>query len=135
MNQDKKRLISLVIILLVIVLVGSTVFFSKLKVTDEGIKNSGMYGVDLKYSDIEEVKLQEELPKNLIRSNGINLGSIYIGKFKSMDSEKLKLFVYSSKGPFIYIKPKSKDYNYIIINFKQKQETENVFKQISDKIK
>jgi hypothetical protein len=91
-----------------------------------------MYGADIKYEDIEKLELKDSLPNNLRRVNGLDLiGKAYIGNFRTDNMNKLKLFVKSTKGPFIYM---SANNEYLIFSEKNKHDTEELFNKLSSEV-
>ena len=123
------------IILIILIFAGAFFMINNSKVTlvEESIEISGLYSINLDYSDIEEVKLEDSLPKNLKRTSGIDFFGTYLGNFKADNMEDLKMFLKSRKEPYIYIK--TKDNNYIIMNTKDRENTEKLYEDINSKIK
>ena len=123
------------IILIILIFAGAFFMINNSKVTlvEESIEISGLYSINLNYSDIEEVKLEDSLPKNLKRTSGIDFFGTYLGNFKADNMEDLKMFLKSRKEPYIYIKTKNK--NYIIMNTKDRENTEKLYEDINSKIK
>ena len=123
------------IILIILIFAGAFFMINNSKVTlvEESIEISGLYSINLDYSDIEEVKLEDSLPKNLKRTSGIDFFGTYLGNFKADNMEDLKMFLKSRKEPYIYIK--TKDNNYIIMNTKDRKNTEKLYEDINSKIK
>lgn len=123
------------IILIILIFAGAFFMINNSKVTlvEESIEISGLYSINLDYSDIEEVKLEDSLPKNLKRTSGIDFFGTYLGNFKADNMEDLKMFLKSRKEPYIYIKTKNK--NYIIMNTKDRENTEKLYEDINSKIK
>jgi len=131
-----KYLLSVVLIIVVFGVVLYNIKAAVPKVEAEGIKVSGMYNLDLKYEDIQDIKLEDTLPEGLRKVNGIDLfGTAYIGNFSSQNIDKIKVFVVSDKDPFIYITTKNVDYQYVIINRKEKNKTEELYNNIRLQIK
>lgn len=126
-----KYLLSAVLIIVVSGVVLYSIKTAVPKVEADGIKVSGMYNLNLKYEDIHDIKLEDTLPEGLRKVNGIDLfGTAYIGNFSSPNMNKLKVFVVSDKGPFIYMTTKNVDYQYVIINRKEKNKTEELYNNI-----
>lgn len=123
------------IILIILIFAGAFFMINNSKVTlvEESIEISGLYSINLNYSDIEEVKLEDSLPKNLKKTSGIDFFGTYLGNFKAENMEELKMFLKSRKEPYIYIKTKNN--NYIIMNTKDRENTEKLYEDINSKIK
>lgn len=135
-KKNSKNIITVILIVIIasgVLVVKNT---SKVKITDEGLRVSSMYSLDLKYEEIEEISLKDSLPEGFNKTNGIDLfGEAEIGNFKARNMNRIKAFVQGKNAPFIYITVKNKDYNYVILNTKDKQQTEEMFNDISLKIK
>ena len=134
-KKNFKNIITVVLVLIIAAVVLLVKNTSNVKITNEGLKVSSMYSLDLKYEEIEEISLKDSLPEGFNKTNGIDLfGAAEIGNFKARNMDKIKAFVQGKDAPFIYLTVKNKDYNYVIINTKNKQQTEDMFKEISLKI-
>jgi predicted MPP superfamily phosphohydrolase len=139
MNQQKeiipvygKTIFTIIVIALVFIGGFAIVNMSKVTIEKNSLKVAGMHGADIKYEDIKKLELKDSLPNNLRRVNGLDLiGKAYIGNFKTDDMNKLKLFVKSTKGPFIYM---STNDEYLIINEKNKQDTKELFDKLSSEV-
>lgn len=62
----------------------SSVFLSKgitVDTRETSLKVNGLYGTEIAYKDIEDVKELETIPIWGLKTNGINLGFINIGVF------------------------------------------------------
>jgi len=93
-----------------------------------------MYGMNINMSEIKEASLKDVLPENFEKKNGIDFFNMkYIGKFSSDDLGKIKMYVYSNKGPYLYITLNSGEYNNIIVAYKDKKQTEALYQNIVDK--
>lgn len=95
------------------------------------IEIKGMYGTDILIDDIKEVSLEGSIPKITAKTNGSNLGSKLKGNFKLEELGKVKLFINKDKPPFIFIKLEQ---GYVIINLDNKQDTENLYEKIKEKL-
>jgi hypothetical protein len=117
-----------------LVFVGVLLFFSsqstKVTVLEEGIEIHGMYGDVYAWESMSNVELITELPTIELRTNGSALGSNLKGHFRTTELGSVKLFVDTSKPPFIYIET---DEGNIIFNLENDKETQEIFKEIIDK--
>jgi len=95
---------------------------------EEKIEFTGSYGFTLNISDIETVELVDTIPKIKIRTNGVSVGYIKKGQFRLESWEICRLLINSENPPFLVITQKNGEK--IIINNKEKTETENLYKQI-----
>jgi hypothetical protein len=129
-----KNIITLILVAVVFGGVWLMINSSKVSVEANTFKASGIYGINVSLDNIEEVTLQETLPRNFYRVNGIDwFGGVHIGNFKAENMPKIKAFVKSEKSLFIYIK--TKDDLYMVFNEKDKKQTESLYEEISSKIK
>ncbi|MDP4090178.1 MAG: PH domain-containing protein [Bacillota bacterium] len=135
-QADIGSLKTIVGIILIIVIFGGVflaVKISKVNLGTDSLKISGLYGISVKYDDIQQVSLKDSLPQKLDRTNGIDFFGELLGKFQAEGMDKLKLFVKSKEGPFIYIT--TKEGEYVILNLKDKNETGNLYNELSSKAK
>lgn len=112
----------------VIVFSGNNMDVSVIK--DE-IVISGVYEEKIKKRDIEKMELVNELPEIEYRKNGISLGSVNIGYFKTSDGKTVKLFLQGNEPPFIHIVKSNK--KEIFICSKDSAETSSIFQLIMRK--
>jgi len=129
-NKNKK---SLYIILIVIVLfiAGMMIYSSRpshIIIENNIMKISGSYGFDMDIAEISEIELRETIPAILSRTNGYSYGSVKKGYFKLEEYGKTKLFLHAEKGPFILIT--DKEGNKTIINYKDTNETEDLYNNL-----
>lgn len=89
---------------------------------------SGMYGEKIPLEAIEELTLYEELPKILMRTNGSSLGTKKKGYFRLEGIDKAKLFLDTSKPPFILLVADGK---YYIFNCKESVKTQELYEELS----
>lgn len=98
------------VFILVVVLLGCLLLFgvgfrnNKIESTPNSINISGMYGTEISYRDIIEIKLIDSLPKITIRTNGFAVGDIRKGYFKTATNQEVMLFLNTNQAPFLFIK-------------------------------
>ncbi|MGI6572607.1 MAG: DUF3784 domain-containing protein [Fermentimonas sp.] len=95
---------------------------------DNTIKFSGMYGFEIGIGEIEHVELSDKLPTITSRSNGFSFGNIKKGFFNLDEFGKNRLLIHSDLAPYLIMTKNSGDK--IIINFKDKIETEETYNKI-----
>jgi hypothetical protein len=95
---------------------------------DTSIRFSGMYGFEIKKSDIQGINLTDSLPAIKLRVNGFSLGSVNKGFFNLDGYGRTRLLVNSDTPPFLIISQKNKQT--VIINFRDKSKTEDVYNKI-----
>jgi hypothetical protein len=102
------------------------------QLTDEKIEVGGLYKRDINLKDIESISLEESMPKVINKTNGMNVGYSLRGSFKLEEEGVSTLFVQQNSPPFIYISTGDRLY---VINFKERDMTAELYKQIEMKIK
>jgi len=115
-----------VLIVAVLLYVGTTP--AKIEINGDSIHITGIYGIEITGSDIQEITLREKLPSIIKRTNGFSFGSSNKGNFKLDEYGKCKLFLQSESGPYLILIEKNGEK--IILNQKNKTETEQVFENI-----
>lgn len=123
-----------IILTITIVAVAIIIYFANkpvsIEATDEGIEIGGMYGDTYQWSEMEQVKLIEQIPEIAIRTNGSAVGSMLQGHFKFESGENAKLFIDKSKPPFIHFVYEEK---MIIFNLQSQQQTQSLYSLIEEK--
>lgn len=136
MKFNKKNVLLTVLGSIVVITITLISFFNRpvrVEMGKDNIKISGINGLDLKMEDIEEVTLKEVLPQGINNKAMKKSGSISVGNFKPNDGEETKVFTYSKEGPYLYITTKNKSARYVIINYKNRKQTEELYKIILSK--
>lgn len=100
--------------------------------TDDSFYIKGMYGTRVNYQDISSVDTIYSMPKIKIKTNGFAFGKICKGNFKLTNDTVVKLFIHCDLHPVIVIQCK-KDKN-VYINFRDRQKTLDLYKEILHKI-
>lgn len=90
------------------------------------LKISTDFGETVSLSDIQNVQLKTNMPDNLIKTDGLGLGSMLKGEFQS-GGEEMKVYVDTSKPPFIYI---NTTHGLIIINDQTKAKTQSLYEEL-----
>ncbi|MGI6065397.1 MAG: DUF3784 domain-containing protein [Bacillota bacterium] len=93
-------------------------------IENETFQIQGLYGEKIPIEEISEVSLKNSLPKIISRTNGSSLGSKKKGHFRLESLGKAKLFLDTTKPPFIYLK---KNDTLIIFNCNESEETAELF--------
>ena len=138
MSFNRKNLIFTILESMVVLTVTLIIFLKKpvqLEIGKESIRISGMNGLDIKLEDINAVAIKETLPKEVKESNTKKSGDISVGNFKANDSGEIKVFTYFNQGPYIYINTKNKEEKYVIINYKDRKHTEDLYKILLNNLK
>ena len=137
-DEDGKMKKSVKIILVGIIIlfftVTASIFYlgraSIISVEQDKVVISGMYGREVLFSDIKDIKLENETPVVLRKLNGFDFGDNLKGKFEVKDVGKVNLFL-SSRKTCIYIYTK----DIIILNLKDSKDTEQLYKLINSRLK
>ncbi|SNS61537.1 protein of unknown function [Belliella buryatensis] len=135
-DHNKEKLVDsrFKVVFTVIVLVfafGSIVYGvipSGYELNNERLKFSGAYGFELKTEAIESVELLLKDPAIKARTNGLGLSQVKKGFFNVEDIGKTRLLIHSRRGPFLKITTLERET--IIINFKEKEKTELIYKAV-----
>lgn len=88
---------------------------------------SGIYGVNIKYTDIKALDTVNHLPAVKRRTNGYAAGSTLKGYFTLSNGMKVKLFIKKANPPYIYIRSTDKP---IYLNFRDRNKTLELFKEL-----
>ena len=124
---------SICIILFITIFIGSLFLYGirdpKTNVTNDKIIITGIYGSTIRREDIKEIKLVDEIPKIVSKTNGFDLGYILRGYFKLDDIGNSKIFIHENKSPYIII---NTDEDSFIINFKDKHKTIKLYNQLNN---
>lgn len=129
-KKGTKVLIGAVIGFLVLVMVGvSTLFIFSSKhaeysIQGEVLKISGLYGEEIRLSEIEEIIIKDQMPEIQTKNNGSALGSIKKGYFKLKDIGQAKLFLNSENPPVIFMDVKS---GFLILNTSEPEKTQELY--------
>lgn len=136
-NKTKKNKLTYFILELVFLFLIGLITYgfipSKMVYINDTIQFSGMYGFKISINEIEKVELSDKLPAIKIRTNGFSFGGINKGFFIADEFGKSRLLINSEKAPFLILTKNNGEK--IIINFKDKIETEKTYKKIIMMIK
>lgn len=98
-------------------------------VDDEKISISGIYSEKIPLTKLNAVFLADTLPSIGNKTNGFSTGRINKGYFHSKSlGKRVKLFLHSESKPYIYII--DTDNKYVIVNFRKKETTLQVYDQL-----
>ena len=139
---DKKNNNSLFAVIFAVVVIAAAAIFvvtlmkgtkeeAEIMITDGVLEITGQYGVSSSLEDIEEVRLQEEIPEIGRKVNGAGLGSIRKGDYEVEGMGTCRLFLHAESGPYLYIKTEGK---YLIVNYADAQKTEDAYERLQDQL-
>lgn len=126
-------LLSIIITTAVVAVVAWTIMPADFNLESDQLKIEGAYGVNIKYSEIESLKLKNEIPEFTLRTNGAQLGPIARGHFNLSDGRKALVFLSSAQAPVIIIERKNAQ-EAVIINFKDPATTSSLYEQLDEKV-
>ena len=93
------------------------------------VKITGAYGFNINYSEIDNIRLQTEIPPVGMKTNGLNMGPILKGHFQVKGMGSARLFLRSAHGPVLIITLKDHS-NPVLINFSDPSETTRLYQQL-----
>ena len=124
---------TLLAILITIIIIAVSAFFIKsisVEVLESSLKVNGLYGVEISYEDIEEVRELDSIPFWGVKTNGINLGFMNIGIFAYEELGKVRLFEIKKEKPYILIIGKNEK---IVLGF-GREKNEEIYRILEEKI-
>ncbi len=98
---------------------------------ENSLKINGLYGTEIAYKDIEDVKELDTMPIWGLKTNGINLGFINIGMFTYKEMGKVRLFELNKEKPYVLIIGKT---DKVILGL-GKEKNEEIFSIVEKKLK
>lgn len=106
-------------------------------IQNEQLQIQAMYGLDISFSDIENIAIIEEsmsqIEPEMHRDNGYGgFGTTQKGHFSSEKLGKVLLFVSSDSSPTIWIECKENEDIYI--SFSDKEKTETLYDRMKEAI-
>ena len=110
----------------------STSKATEVVLSDTTVEIRGMFGTSIEYRKIDSIELKDNLPEIGRKNNGSAIGEAHKGNFTVDGLGECKLYILSSKGPYLYIKVEGK---YIIMNYKDKLTTEKLYDDLLNKWK
>lgn len=131
-NKNKKTKLAYFVSGLVFVFVGGLLAYgfipSKIIFNKDSIQFSGMYGVEIKLAEIDDVRLVDNLPEIKMRTNGFSFGAVAKGFFDLKEYGNSRLIIHSEKPPYLIIS--HRDGEKTIVNFKERSLTESTYHEI-----
>jgi len=101
------------------------------QVVGDRIQVSGLYKRDIHLEDVEDVSLKKELPVIQDQVNGLSIGNTLRGTFRIEGGEISTMFVQKNTPPFIHIRTGERLF---VINFRDSQETEDLYGEIMEEL-
>ena len=133
-NRDKHGISHYLILGIILFLLAGIFLFgfmtTKTQINGDIIRFTGMYGKEMKVSEIEKVELTDTIPAILMRTNGFSLGPVHKGNFRLDEFGKCRLYINSGKG--IYIVITDIQGFRTILRYKKDRESRRIFERISE---
>ena len=130
-NNTQSVIITLLISSLIVL---SSMFIIKgtsVEALEASIKIKGLYGTEIMYKDIEEIRKLDTLPMWGIKTNGINLVFINIGMFTYTELGKVRLFEIKKEKPYVLIIGKTEK----IVLALGRAKNEEIYRIVKEKMK
>ena len=130
-NRKTQSIVGIVAVVFVAVLLVLGISSPKISITNDQIKISGeLYSEKIKIEDVKEIKLLNQIPRILIRTNGFDLGEIKKGYFNLEYIGRAKLFLQSEQAPFILIEKNNEEK--IFLNYNDRNKTESWYQKLRE---
>ena len=123
---------TLAIVIAALIVFASIIFIKSISVEtlEYSIKIKGLYGTEIAYQDIVEIKELDSIPYFGLKTNGINIGFMNIGIFTYKELGKVRLFELKKEKPYILIIVKNEK---IVLGL-GKEKNEEIYKIMVEKI-
>ena len=122
-----KIIISLPICMGLVLFISSNILNTTVK--NDYIKVYGLYGNKIDIADIEELSLEEKIPTINKVVNGIMLGNGKKKGYFELDDKNVRLYLYNSEGPYIYIQTAKDEY---YLNLPTVEKTKSLYDEIME---
>lgn len=99
----------------------------KVEFTADRIIISGMYGSSINKEDINDISLEDTIPKVLRKTNGFDFGYILRGNFALAEVGRAKIYIHENKPPYIVIKTEK---IYYVVNYKDANKTIELYNKL-----
>jgi len=100
----------------------------KIEIDADYFQIEDLYAVKIEASDINQITIEEKIPKRIMRLNGFNLAGSLKGHFELENTGIARLYVNVNNPPFIYIHTSE---GLIILNQNDRESTEQLFRKLS----
>ena len=106
-SKNASRAIWTTVLVLLVVLAAYAVLAAteKVVISDSSIKVSGIYGTEVRFTDVEAIEELDSLPLG-IRTNGIGLGFLNVGHFAYDGIGKVVVYQVRNERPFLLVTAK-----------------------------
>lgn len=107
---------------------------AKLKLKEDSVVITGMYGETISYSEIQSVELSLKRPSLKIRKNGLSMAKIRKGIFLTQSDERVKLFIREDDKLFLILTKKDGEKIYYGIKSEDKLDVNSIMSLINNKL-
>lgn len=90
---------------------------------------SGLYGAEIRLSDIQSVQLVDTLPRIQRRTNGYSAGGLLRGNFRLEQWGAGKLFINRGAPPYLVVRTRD---SLVVLNFAEPARTRDLYDTLSD---
>jgi len=130
-NNPQSVIIALLITVLIVLSSMLIINGTSVETLESSIKIKGLYGTEILYKDIEEIRKLDTLPMWGVKTNGINLVFINIGMFTYTELGKVRLFEIKKEKPYVLIIGKTEK---IVLGL-GREKNEEIYRIVEEKIK
>ena len=102
-QENRRFLIEMAVAVLALAAILIAVLTTGVEAGADALVVRGLYGTRVPYSSIASASLVDDLPGGLVRINGISLGIMDLGYFRSASLGKLRLAVLKKESPYLLI--------------------------------
>lgn len=135
MNRKKesgsyKNIITIVVLIAVGALLAYGMFGTSFSAENDILKITGLHGQKIPFSDINSISLENSLPTITAKTGGFSLAGKRLGNFTTSEYGKVKLFLFNSTAPYIYVE--ADDGSMIILNTSNADKTKELYQKLSE---
>ncbi len=91
------------------------------------VRGGGLYSADVPMRDIQEVSLQDTIPRVVRKTNGFNAGNTLRGNFRLDVLGDGKIFINRGVPPYVVVKTPD---SFVIVNFTEPERTRALYAEL-----
>jgi hypothetical protein len=91
------------------------------------VHGGGLYTADVPFSSVQEISLQDTIPRVIRKRNGFNAGNTLRGSFTLDVLGDGRIFINLGVPPYVVVKTAD---SYVIMNFKNPQQTRTLYEEL-----
>src|SRR5207244_1648717 len=95
--------------------------------TTLSVRGAGFYRVDLPFSQISDISLQDTIPRIVRKTNGFNAGNVLRGNFRLDVLGDGQLFINRDVPPYLVLKTSG---GFVIVNFDDPRRTRALYADV-----